>query len=126
MIEHEIPNKAMVEVYTRRLVDACNLLRVIDTKDYPLKEYSSGEHKQVRAKNGGWVETDEFVSLPIYPKDRIKGLRFGVSHTIFDTRTMLSRWGALDEADKVIRELSARRDAGSYIGNRKDESCEGK
>ena len=115
----------MVEVYTRRLVDACELLRVIDSKDYPLQAYSSGEHKQKKLANGGWQETDEFVSLPIYPEKKALGLRWAVSYTIFDTRTMLNRWGALEEADKFIDNTKVR-DSGSYIGNRKDNDCEGK
>ena len=110
--EHEIPNRRMVDVYTRRLVDSCALLRQIDTDSYPLTEYSSGEHKTKLLNNGGRQETDELVSLPIYPRNNMMGLRFGVIFTIDDTRTMLSRWGAREEADRVIKEYSTKLDEG--------------
>lgn len=104
MKEKEIPSKEMVEVYTRRLVDACTLLRVVETASYPLKEYSSGEHESVRLPNGAWKETDKLVSLPIFKptKGREKGLLFGVKHTIFNTREVFVRWGCGKEADEVI------------------------
>jgi hypothetical protein len=101
----EVPNRGMVEVYTRRLVDACSLLRVVETASYPLKEYSSGEHKTEKMSNGGYRETNELVSLPIFPKGKEKGLLFGVKHTIFNTREYFKELGCLEEADQVIKEM---------------------
>ena len=101
----EVPSKAVVQIYAARLVDTCKMLRAIDSRDYPLTEYSSGEHEMKRAKNGGLIETDVYVSLPIYPQNRMKGLRFGLTHTIFHTREQLIEWGAGDIVDNIIKEL---------------------
>ena len=104
-------------------MDSCNLLRVIDTGDYPLKEYSSGEvsgFKRVHTKNG-WEEMEVFESLPIFPEGNKKGLRFAVAKTIFETRELLKQWGVAEEADEVINER--RRDMGTYLGNRKEDEC---
>ncbi len=96
----------MVEVYVQRLVGACDLLRTIDTGDYPFKEYSSGEvsrTKRVYTKDG-WEEREEYASLPIFPKDKMKGLRFAVCKTIFETRELFYRWDVGQAADEVINE----------------------
>ena len=125
--EQELPSREIVEVYVNRLVDSCNLLRTIDTGDYPFREYSSGEvsgTKRVHTKDG-WETQDVYASINIFPEGNKKGLRFAVSKTIFETREVLKQWGAIEEADEVINKARTR-DAGSYIGNKRDEECNGK
>ncbi len=85
-----------------RLGTCVETLFTIDSGDYPFTVYSSGEKRVKRASNGGLVETDEIVSLPIMPKGRERGLRYLVTHVIFDERTYLSDVGLQKEADEII------------------------
>lgn len=91
------------EFYIDRLTKACELRWEIDSGNYPLTVYSSGERKEKHTPKGV-VETDEFVYLPIYkdPHSPVRGLRFGVLHTIFETSEMLGRMGLRDVADEIL------------------------
>lgn len=122
----ELSPKETAEVYTKRLIDACDLLRVIDTRDMPLIEYSSGEvsgTRKVHTKNG-WEERDVYASIPIFPEGNMKGLRYAVARNVFETGEELTKIGGKKEVDDYIN-LTRARDMGTYIGNR-DEDCEGK
>lgn len=91
------------EFYIDRLTRVCELRWEIDSGNYPLTHYSSGERKEKRTPKGV-VETDEFVYLPIYkdPQSPVKGLRFGVLHTIFETAEMLGSMGLRQVADEIL------------------------
>ena len=104
--------KEQVLYHVTRLRNSCNLLRTLDTGDYPLQFYSSGETQVKRnAKGQTLVDKDrqvimEPVALPIFgttPRD-IHCLRFGVTQAIFSDLELLSEWGGRDEALALIGE----------------------
>lgn len=125
-LPRSLSQKEVAQLYIKRLVDACDLLRTIDTGDYPFKEYSSGEvsgTKRVQTKDG-WETQDVYASINIFPEGNKKGGRYAVARTIFVYGEDLAKMGARREVDDIIN-LTRARDMGSYIGN-KDEDCEGK
>lgn len=98
----EISRQTQAEIFSKQLVEACDALRVIDTRGFPLKDFSSGETKKVIK---GKQIIDEYVSLPIFSENNIKGLRFGLKYVIFERRENLKKLGFGKEADEVIEEF---------------------
>lgn len=89
------------EFYIDRLTKACELRWSLDSGNYPLTQYSSGERKEKKTSKG-IVETDEFVYLPINREGNVKGLRYGVLHTIFETSELLRGIGLGEVADDIL------------------------
>jgi hypothetical protein len=87
-----------------RLKTFTEILFDIDSGNYPLRDYSSGEHKMVRGKDGVLVETDEYVSMTIWrdPNSRELGLRNNLTHAIFSEFLLLGEMGAGQIADNIV------------------------
>ncbi|MDE1868018.1 MAG: hypothetical protein KGI08_09960 [Thaumarchaeota archaeon] len=84
------------------------LLFTLDTGDYPLSYYSSGEKKTKKIFNRKTGETEvseTLVSLPIWkePNTIEKGLRFNLTSAIFSRVTELRNMGMGKEADDMVR-----------------------
>lgn len=95
-----------------RLQASCKLLRYLDSGDYPLSHYSSGEtnpRKVVKTSFAGErikEIVEEPVSLPVFgttPRD-IHCLRFAVCSAIFSDLQLLSKWGGHNEAIQMIED----------------------
>ena len=94
------------------LRSSCILLRQLESRDYPLEYYSSGEVEFKRNDKGQLlVDKDHHpievpVALPVYgklPSDNAC-LLHGVKRSIGSRLQMLSEWGGHDEAMDMIRE----------------------
>jgi hypothetical protein len=94
------------------LRESCELLRTLDSGDYPLALYSSGETQvKKNAKGQTLVDKDrqvimEPVALPIFgttPRDT-HCLRFAVTQAIFSDLELLSEWGGREEAQALVNE----------------------
>lgn len=96
------------QFYIGRLVGLCELRQSIDSGNYPLKHYSSGEEKaaqvQVRPDGVKEIVPAQIVELPIYKpeKGREKGLRYGVLFGIYSTWNILHEMGLGREADEIV------------------------
>jgi hypothetical protein len=115
MVEQEIiqlpesVTKVQAKMYAERLVTSCDLLRSLDTGNFPLTVYSSGETRQKKIFNKetrNWELVEEPVDLPIFKdqKSSMLGLRFALCSAIFSDFMMLSSWGLREEALCVINE----------------------
>lgn len=114
MVERPCPevSKRDAELYVNRLVASCDLLRSIDSGNFPISHYSSGEFKikRRRGADGKVYEESDPVFLPLYkdPKSSMLGLRFLVCSAIFSDFMQLSEWGAREQALEVINERRLR------------------
>ena len=104
--------KDQVLYHVTRLRNSCNLLRSLDSGDFPLSLYSSGETELKRNSKGQLlVDKDHHpievpVALPIFgetPRD-IHCLRFAVTQAIFSDLSLLSEWGGREEAQALVNE----------------------
>jgi hypothetical protein len=104
--------REQVLYHVTRLRESCELLRTLDSGDYPLALYSSGETQvKKNAKGQTLVDKDrqvimEPVALPIFgttPRDT-HCLRFAVTQAIFSDLSLLSEWGGHDDALAMIDE----------------------
>jgi hypothetical protein len=104
--------REQVLYHVTRLRNSCNLLRTLDSGDYPLALYSSGETQvKKNAKGQTLVDKDrqvimEPVALPIFgttPRDT-HCLRFAVTQAIFSDLELLSEWGGREEAQALVNE----------------------
>jgi hypothetical protein len=105
----EIPVTSQdAELYLTRLIKSCELRQSLDSGNYPLTHYSSGEEKaaQVRVRPDGIKEIvpTEIVQLPIWKpqKGREKGLRYGVLFSIYSDFNMLCEMGLQKEATEIV------------------------
>lgn len=98
--------------HVQRLRNSCNLLRTLDSGDYPLPFYTSGETELKRdAKGQLLVDKDHHpikvpVALPIFgttPRDT-HCLSFAVKSAISADFDLLSEWGGHEDAMEMINE----------------------
>ncbi len=99
-----IPTYQDALFHAQRLQNFLQRLKGIDSRIIPPDNFSASERRQVRASNGGWVETGQIVELPIFPKDGMKGLRYLLCAAIVSELSILSAWGGHDEAMQMIKE----------------------
>ena len=97
--------------HIRRLRSSCELLRELDSGNFPLANYSSGETKTRKMQGfpGEKLKKDEEpepVSLPVFgknPRDT-HNLRFAVCSAIFSDLQLISEWGGRADALAMIND----------------------
>lgn len=96
------------QVYGQRLINSCQLLRSLDSGNYPLSHYSAGEKSVKRVfdvKRNETRTTETIVDIPIWPEGPVRGLRYGVTKAIFSDLEELTRLGIGKEARDYVKEM---------------------
>jgi hypothetical protein len=92
------------QLYMERLIRSCETLQSLDSGNYPLRFYSSGEIAKRIVNKEGKVIREEYAELPIFRPDKgiEKGLRLGVCYAIFSDLSMLKEMGVGQEAKDIV------------------------
>lgn len=115
------------EFYTQRLIDMTKLRQSIDSGNFPLEMYSSGEVTKRWRNAAGEVTREEYAEMPIMPplRGRERGLRKGLLNSISGVRDILHEIGLGEVADNILI-FDSTMPGGNVELHKKDEECEGK